>query len=107
MNDTGGSSQVLAVAADAHGFVSAGSHDGQPAVWTTTGGRTWTTIVLPLPSGTGVLQQVAVNGRRVVALGEQTVAGVTTPLAELSTDGGTTFHLVPLAHRARRRPSPR
>ena len=51
MNDTAGSSQVLAVAADAHGFISAGSHDGQPAVWTTTDGRTWTTTVLPLPPG--------------------------------------------------------
>ena len=51
VNDTAGSSQVLAVAADAHGFISAGSHDGQPAVWTTTDGRTWTTTVLPLPPG--------------------------------------------------------
>ena len=97
VNDVTGSSQVLAVAADAHGFVSAGSHDAQPALWTTTDGRAWTTIVLPLPSGaTGVLQQVAVNGRRVLALGAQTVAGVTTPLAELSTDGGATFQPVPL-----------
>ena len=51
VNDTTGSSQVLAVAADAHGFVSAGSHEGQPALWTTTDGRTWTTIVLPVPAG--------------------------------------------------------
>ena len=95
VNDTDGSSQVLAVAAQAHGFVSAGSYEGKPAVWTTTGGTTWTTIVLPLPSGTGVLQQVAVTGRRVVALGVQTVAGLTTPLAELSVDGGATWQQVP------------
>jgi len=95
VNDTDGSSQVLAVAAQAHGFVSAGSYEGKPAVWTTTDGRTWTTIALPLPSGTGVLQQVAVTGRRVVALGVQTVAGLTTPLAELSVDGGATWQQVP------------
>ena len=44
------------------------------------------------PSGaTGVLQKVAVNGRRVVAVGEQTSDGVTTPLAEVSAGGGATF----------------
>jgi hypothetical protein len=92
VNDTDGSSQVLAVAADAHGFVSAGSYEGQPALWTTTDGRSWTTIALPLPSGaTGVLQQVAAHGRRVAAVGEQTRDGVTTPLAEVSADGGATF----------------
>ena len=96
VNNTGGSSQVLAVSADAHGFVSAGSHDGKPAVWTTTDGRTWTTIVLPVPSGaTAVLQQVAVNGSRIVALGQQTIAGMSMPLAELSVDGGATFKQVP------------
>ncbi len=99
VNDTNGSSQVLAVAAKAYGFVSVGSHDGRPAVWTTTDGRSWRTIVLPLPSGatTAVLQQVAVKGSRVVALGQQTIAGATMPLAELSVDGGATFKPVPLA----------
>ncbi len=94
VNDVSGSSQVLAVAADDDGFYSVGSHDGQPALWTTADGRTWTTTVLPLPSGTGVLQQVAVSGRRVVALGVQTTAGLTTPLAELSVDDGATWQQV-------------
>ena len=49
VNDTTGSSQVLAVAAGAHGFVSVGSHDSRPAVWTTANGTTWKTIVLPVP----------------------------------------------------------
>ena len=31
VNDATGSSQVLSVAADSRGFISAGSHDGQPA----------------------------------------------------------------------------
>ena len=107
VNDTGGSSQVLAVAAKARGFVSVGSYESKPAVRTTTDGRTWTTNVLPLPSGatTAVLQQVAVKGRRIVALGQQIIAGVTMPLAELSVDGGATFNPVP-ARRARTHPAP-
>lgn len=73
------------VKGSAHGFVVTG-----------TDGRTWSTIVLPLPYGaTGVLQQVAIHDNRVVALGMQTSGGVTTPLAELSTDGGATFAPVP------------
>ena len=46
--ETTGSSAVVAVAADAHGFVSAGGHESKPAIWTTTDGRSWETIVLPL-----------------------------------------------------------
>ncbi len=97
VNDVTGSSQVLAVAGGPEGFISAGSHNGQPAVWTASDGPAWTTIVLPLPSGatSGVLQQIAISGNRVVALGQQVVAGVTRPLAELSTDGGATFTPVP------------
>jgi Protein kinase domain len=97
VNDATGSSQVLAVAASANGFVSAGSHNGQPAVWTTTDGTTWATIVLPLSSGAtnGVLQQITISGNRAVALGQQTIAGATMPLAELSVDGGATWRQVP------------
>jgi hypothetical protein len=92
VNDTGGSSQVLAVAADGTGFVSVGSHNGQPALWTTPDGTSWTTTVLSRPAGAaGVLQQIAVNGRRVVAVGVQTSAGAISPLAATSADGGATF----------------
>lgn len=92
VNDSSGSSQVLAVAADGNGFVSAGSHNGQPALWTTANGTSWTTIVPPLPDGaTGVLQQVAVSGQRVVAAGTQTRDGAISPLTAVSTDGGATF----------------
>ena len=111
VNDTDGSSQVLAVAAGAHGFVSVGSHNSQPAVWTTTNGRAWKTIVLPPPAGAsaGALQQVAINGDRVVALGQATIgkgpaigsaAGTepgAVPFAELSTDGGATWQQVPFS----------
>jgi Protein kinase domain len=96
VNDASGSSQVLAVAAGPDGFISAGSHNGQPAVWTTADGSSWTTIVLPLPAGaSGVLQQIAINGNRVVALGTRTAAGSTTLLAEVSSDGGRTWRQVP------------
>jgi hypothetical protein len=111
VNDADGSSQVLAVTAGAHGFVSVGSHNSQPAVWTTANGRAWKTIVLPPPAGTSAaaLQQVAINGDRVVALGLATTgtghavgsapdtAPDTVPFAELSTDGGATWQQVPFS----------
>ena len=111
VNDADGSSQVLAVAAGAHGFVSVGSHNSQPTVWTTANGRAWKTIVLPPPAGASAaaLQQVAINGNRVVALGLATTgtgpavgsatgtAPGTVPFAELSTDGGATWQQVPFS----------
>jgi serine/threonine protein kinase len=99
MNVTSGSTQVLAVAADPHGFVSAGSHGTHPAVWTTTDGRLWTTIVLALPAGasSAVLQQVAIHGNRVVALGQEIRAGDPVPFAEQSADGGASWRQVPFS----------
>jgi hypothetical protein len=99
VNDASGSSQVLAVAADAHGFVSVGSHNGKPAVWTTTDGRSWTTSVLPLPAGasSAVLQQVAINGDHVAALGQETTAAGNVPFAEMSANGGASWKQVPFA----------
>ena len=93
MNDTSGSSQISAVAADTHLFMAVGSHDGHPTVWTTTDGQTWTTIVLGLPPGASAaaLQQVAINGDHVVALGLQTKAGRSVPFAELSADGSASW----------------
>jgi hypothetical protein len=99
VNDVTGSTQVLAVAADAHGFVSVGSHIGRPAVWTTTDGRSWTTIVLPLPAGTSAatLEQIAINHDHVAALGQATTAAGTVPFAELSVNGGSSWHQVPFS----------
>jgi len=98
VNDATGSSQVLAVAAQRRGFLSVGSHNGQPAVWTTVNGTSWTTTLLPTPPGDtgGVLEQVAIDGSRVVAIGEQTAGNVTTPLVELSTDGGKSWAQIQL-----------
>ena len=77
MNVMSGPIQVLAVAAEPHGFVSAGSHNNNPAVWTTSDGKLWTTIDLALPAGasSAVLQQIAISGSHVVALGLQIQAG--------------------------------
>jgi hypothetical protein len=102
VNGTTGSSDVLAVAAGPHEFVSVGLHNYKPAVWMTVNGRAWRTIVLPMPPGApgAALQQVAVNGRRVVALGEQTTGNgkvAVRPFAEFSADGGVTWHQVPLS----------
>ena len=91
--------QVLAVAADPHGFVSAGSHNNQPAVWTTSDGKLWTTIDLALPAGasSAVLQQIAINGNHVVALGQEIKAGSAVPFAEQSSDGGASWRQVPFS----------
>ena len=110
-NGATGSSQVLSVAAGTQGFVSVGSHNGQPAVWKTNDGRAWETIVLPLPSGAtaGSLQQVAISGANVVALGQATTGQGPTigsatgtvpgaiPFAELSADDGQTWQQVPFS----------
>ncbi len=97
--DVSGSSQVLAVAAGSPGFVSAGSHDDQPAVWTSSDGRTWTAVTVPLPSGAsgGMIQQVAISGKVAVALGQQATAHGVQPLAERSEDGGRTWQPVPFS----------
>jgi len=96
MNVMSGPIQVLAVAADPHGFVSAGSHNNQPAVWTTSDGRLWTTIDLALPAGasSAMLQQIAINGNHVVALGQEIKAGASVPFAEQSSDGGASWRQV-------------
>jgi hypothetical protein len=99
MNVMSGPIQVLAVAADPHGFVSAGSHNHQPAVWTTSDGKLWTTIDLALPAGasSAVLQQIAINGNHVAALGQEIKAGVAVPFAEQSADGGASWRQVPFS----------
>lgn len=99
VNEVTGSSQTLAVAAEPDGFVSVGSHQGKPAVWVTSNGRVWRTIVLPLPAGApnAQLNQIAVSGSRVVATGGPAITGAATrAFAELSTDSGMTWREIPL-----------
>ena len=99
VNDVTGSSTVMAVAADAHGFVSVGSHDGSPAAWVTADGRSWTTVLLPLPAGSSsaALKKIAISGNRVVALGQEATKAGVVPFAELSLDGGISWSQVPFS----------
>lgn len=96
VNATNGSSQTLAVAAKTDGFVSAGSHNGRPAVWVTTNGPTWRTIVLPSPAN-AQLNQIAVHGNLVVATGGWDHQHAVTPaFAEFSADGGLHWQMAHL-----------
>jgi hypothetical protein len=91
VNATTGSSQTLAVAARAGGFVSVGSHNGKPAAWVTSDGTTWRTIVLPGPAD-AQLNQIAIAGNRVIATGGSDGQGAATPaFAVSSPDGGATW----------------
>jgi hypothetical protein len=92
VNDSTGSSQTLAVAALADGFVSVGSHEGKPAAWVTSDGTTWRTIVMPGPVN-AQLNQVAVIGSRVVATGGSDGQGArrTPAFAVSSPDGGASW----------------
>lgn len=91
VNGTKGSSQTLAVAALADGFVSVGSHNGRPAAWVTPNGTTWRTIDLSGPAN-AQLNQIAVIGTRVVAAGGSDGQGDgTAAFAVSSPDGGATW----------------
>jgi hypothetical protein len=91
VNGTAGSSQTLAVAALADGFVSVGSHNGRPAAWITSDGTTWRTIDLPRPAN-AQLNQIAVIGARVVATGGSDGQGDgSAAFAMSSPDGGATW----------------
>jgi serine/threonine protein kinase len=97
VNPPTGSFVEIAVAAGQDGFVSVGSHDGMPVVWTTADGRAWTIRELPVAAcpTPGQLNNVTINGHRVVATGWQTTKAGVTPLAELSVAGGTSWQQVP------------
>src|SRR6266700_1349682 len=91
VNGTNGSSQTLAVAARADGFVSVGSHNGKPAAWVTSDGTTWRTIFLSGPAN-AQLNQIAVIGARVVATGGSDGQGDgSAAFAVSSPDGGATW----------------
>jgi len=91
VNGTNGSSQTLAVAALADGFVSVGSHNGKPAAWVTSDGTTWRTIFLSGPAN-AQLNQIAVIGARVVATGGSDGQGDgSAAFAVFSPDGGSTW----------------
>jgi hypothetical protein len=106
---TAGPGQILGVARGTGGFVAVGSTGIDPAVWTSADGRHWAAQALKIP-GTGAraqLSKVAVNGRTVVALGQETWAsGRPAAFAEVSHDGGRTWTPVPLRSPASSAQSP-
>ena len=90
----GASQQMLAVASRAGGFVAVGTDGNRPAAWASANGRTWRLASLVLPPGAvrARLQQVTVNGRRIVAVGiSATSAGRVAPFAAESVNGGATW----------------
>ena len=94
LDGTGTSRQMLAAAPLPDGFLAVGSAGNRPAAWISPAGRTWRAVTLSLP-GNAVrarLQQVAVNGRRIVAVGmSATAGGQTAPFTALSVNGGATW----------------
>jgi len=93
LDGQGGPRQMLAVTASDGGFVAVGSAGGRPEAWTSADGQRWRAVSVPLPggAGSGVLQQVAANGRRIVATGAESTAAGTVPFAAVSADGGGTW----------------
>jgi hypothetical protein len=86
-------SSLLAVAAGRAGFAAVGAIGNRPAVWLSRTGRDWLMQPLALPRGArgAVLQQVAIQGRRIAALGTQARGSGPAPFAAVSTDGGRTW----------------
>jgi hypothetical protein len=87
-------SAMFAVTAGPGGFIAVGGHGTAPAVWTSPDGQQWTVRDLPLPAGatSATLRQVAAQGARVVATGNAVTGKKTVPFAEVSMDGGTSWH---------------
>jgi hypothetical protein len=91
--DGPGARQMDAVTAAGSGYVAVGSLRRAPAVWTSANGRQWALTTLPPPAGArgGALQQVAAQGRVIVATGNETTAAGTAAFAAYSTDGGRSW----------------
>ena len=91
-------SSVHAVTAAGTGFVGAGEHGGQPAVWISTAGQSWAPINLPPPGGaaSAALRFAAANGRTVVTAGEADTGHGTVPFVATSADGGQNWREIML-----------
>jgi hypothetical protein len=94
-----GGQAMNAVTVTARGFVAVGATDTRPAAWVSGAGRTWQQASVPLPAGAAraALDYVAANGSAVVAAGtEFSATGASSPFAEVSADGGSTWTQVQL-----------
>jgi hypothetical protein len=94
----GSPSVLLGVAAGRAGFAAVGAVGTHPAVWLSHTGQGWTSVQLALPAGahSAVLQQVAIRGRRIAAIGTQVRASGPVPFAAVSTDGGARWREITL-----------
>ena len=98
-------SAPLAVAAGPAGFAAVGGIGNRPAVWLSRTGHAWVMSPLAVPRGArgAVLQQVAIQGSRIAALGTEARGSAPVPFAAVSADGGRTWreYLLPVpAHPA-------
>jgi len=97
--DGPGARQMNAVTEAGTGYVAVGSLRRAPAVWTSADGRRWALTALSPPAGArrSVLQQVAVQGRVIVATGNEITTAGTAAFAAYSTDGGRSWRQTPLS----------
>jgi hypothetical protein len=98
-------SAPLAVAAGPAGFAAVGGIGNRPVVWLSRTGQAWVMRQLALPRGArgAVLQQVAIQGGRIAALGSEARGSGPVPFAAVSADSGRTWreYLLPVpAHPA-------
>lgn len=86
-------SVLLGVAAGRTGFAAVGAIGTHPAVWLSHPGQGWTSVQLALPAGahSAVLQQVAIRGSRIAAIGTQARASGPVPFAAVSANGGASW----------------
>jgi hypothetical protein len=93
------SSAVYAVGATATGFVAAGTHGGCHTIWTSADGKNWSVYDVPRPPGAtdALLQQVAVNGTRVVTAGYVVDKAGDAPVVVVSADSGKTWRQILLS----------
>jgi len=98
-DSTGETSQMFAVTVTPDRFISAGAEGSKPAIWTSPNGQTWTAMPFALPAGAtkAALREIADNGQQVVAAGNADTSAGTVAFAEVSGNGGATWHEVSLS----------
>jgi hypothetical protein len=99
----GAASALLAVASGHGGFAVVGAVGARPAVWLSRDGRGWRSRPLAVPAGSSgaVLQRVAIQGRRIAALGVEARPSGPVPFAAVSVNGGSTWREIALPVPAR------
>jgi hypothetical protein len=93
--ESGADIQLMnAVTATNGGFAAVGATGTSPAAWLSATGKTWRQVQVPAPAtaARAALDYVSANGSDVVATGtEFSATGASSPFAEVSANGGTTW----------------